>query len=155
MQREGSASPLKTFRSCSSWTCRHQDLRAMQKEMLKQAGRTLGGLKPTMTGCAWKVRQVAENLTPEAWLAYAVLLARSKGIWPAKLNSQGCLPSGGKGCKPCRPALALFHSPAVGSTRTSEPKYSPPCVDRTWLWICYSKNPVHPIFYLLKGEYNY
>ena len=31
---------------------------------------------------------------------------------------------------------------------------SPPYVDRIWLWVYYSKNPVYPIFYLLKGDYS-
>ena len=32
--------------------------------------------------------------------------------------------------------------------------YSPPQVDRIWLWVCYTKIPIIcPIFYLLKGDY--
>ena len=31
--------------------------------------------------------------------------------------------------------------------------YSPPEVDRTWLWVYYNKIPRYPIFYLLKGSY--
>ena len=33
--------------------------------------------------------------------------------------------------------------------------YSPPQVDRIWLWVCYNKipiYPIYPIFYLLKGD---
>ena len=26
-------------------------------------------------------------------------------------------------------------------------------VDRTWLWVYYTKIPIYPIFYLLKGDY--
>ena len=31
--------------------------------------------------------------------------------------------------------------------------YSPPKVDRIWLWVHYEKIPIYPIFYLLKGDY--
>ena len=30
--------------------------------------------------------------------------------------------------------------------------YSPPEVDRIWLWVYYNKIPLYPIFYLLKGD---
>ena len=30
--------------------------------------------------------------------------------------------------------------------------YSPPEVDRIWLWVYYNKIPIYPIFYLLKGD---
>ena len=26
-------------------------------------------------------------------------------------------------------------------------------IDRIWLWVCYIKSPIYPIFYLLKGDY--
>ena len=29
--------------------------------------------------------------------------------------------------------------------------YSPPLVDRIWLWVYYNKIPIYPIFYLLEG----
>ena len=29
--------------------------------------------------------------------------------------------------------------------------YRHPLVDRIWLWVCYSKIFIYPIFYLLKG----
>ena len=28
-----------------------------------------------------------------------------------------------------------------------------PYVDRMWLWVCYNKIPIHPIFYLLKTDH--
>ena len=31
--------------------------------------------------------------------------------------------------------------------------YSPPQVDRIWLWVHYKKIPKYPIFYLLKGDH--
>ena len=31
--------------------------------------------------------------------------------------------------------------------------YSPPEVDRIGFWVHYSKIPIYPIFYLLKGDY--
>ena len=31
--------------------------------------------------------------------------------------------------------------------------YSPPYVDRIWLWAYYNNIPLYPIFYLLKGDY--
>ena len=31
--------------------------------------------------------------------------------------------------------------------------YSPPLVDRIWLWVYYNKIPIYPIFYLLKEDY--
>ena len=31
--------------------------------------------------------------------------------------------------------------------------YSPPKVDRLWLWAYYNKILIYPIFYLLKGDY--
>ena len=31
--------------------------------------------------------------------------------------------------------------------------YSPPGVYRIWLWVYYTKIPLYPIFYLLKGDY--
>ena len=31
--------------------------------------------------------------------------------------------------------------------------YSPPQVDRIWIWVSYNKIPIYPIFYLLKGGY--
>ena len=31
--------------------------------------------------------------------------------------------------------------------------YSPPEVDRIWLWVYYNKIPIYRIFYLLKGGY--
>ena len=37
----------------------------------------------------------------------------------------------------------------VGTTN-----YSPPEVDRIWLWVYYNKIPMYPIFYLLKGDYS-
>ena len=33
--------------------------------------------------------------------------------------------------------------------------YSPPQVDRMWLWVYYNKIPIYPIFYLLKGHYRF
>ena len=30
--------------------------------------------------------------------------------------------------------------------------YSPPSVDRIWFWVNYSKIPIYPILYLLKGD---
>ena len=27
-------------------------------------------------------------------------------------------------------------------------------VDRRWLWVCFNKIPIYPIFYVLKGDYN-
>ena len=33
--------------------------------------------------------------------------------------------------------------------------YSPPLVDRIWLWVYYNKIPIYPIFYLLKGDYTH
>ena len=33
--------------------------------------------------------------------------------------------------------------------------YSPPEVDRTWLWVKYNKIPIYPIFCLLKGHCTY
>ena len=33
--------------------------------------------------------------------------------------------------------------------------YSPPSVDRIWLWAYYNKIPLYPIFYLLKGDYSH
>ena len=30
--------------------------------------------------------------------------------------------------------------------------YSPPEVDRIWVWVNYNENPIYPIFYLLKGD---
>ena len=32
--------------------------------------------------------------------------------------------------------------------------YSPPKVDRIWLWVYSNKFPIYLIFYLLKGDYN-
>ena len=26
-------------------------------------------------------------------------------------------------------------------------------LDRIWLWVCYSKIPIYPTFYLLEGDY--
>ena len=31
--------------------------------------------------------------------------------------------------------------------------YSPPQVDRIWLWVYYNKIPIYPIFCLLQGDY--
>ena len=31
--------------------------------------------------------------------------------------------------------------------------YSPPQVDRIWLWVYYNKIPIYSVFYLLKGDY--
>ena len=31
--------------------------------------------------------------------------------------------------------------------------YSPPYVDRIWLWVYYNKVPIYPIFYRLDGDY--
>ena len=31
--------------------------------------------------------------------------------------------------------------------------YSPPSVDRIWLWVNHNKIPIYPIFYVLKGDY--
>ena len=31
--------------------------------------------------------------------------------------------------------------------------YSPPSVDRIWLWVDHNKIPIYPIVYLLKGDY--
>ena len=36
----------------------------------------------------------------------------------------------------------------------SNPKpFSPPEVDRIWLWVYYNKIPLYPIFYLLEGDH--
>ena len=32
-------------------------------------------------------------------------------------------------------------------------RYSPPEVERIWLWVYYNKNPIYAIFYLAKGDY--
>ena len=32
-------------------------------------------------------------------------------------------------------------------------EYSPPSVDRIWLWVYCNKIPIYPIFYLLKRDY--
>ena len=32
--------------------------------------------------------------------------------------------------------------------------YSPPYVDRIWLWVIHDKIPIYPIFYLLKEDYS-
>ena len=34
---------------------------------------------------------------------------------------------------------------------SSHSKYSPPEVDRIWLWVYHNKIPIYPIFYLLTG----
>ena len=44
--------------------------------------------------------------------------------------------------------ILLVNEPADGKD------YSPPEVDRTWLWVYYKKIPIYPIFYLLKADYN-
>ena len=33
-----------------------------------------------------------------------------------------------------------------------DPVYSPPSVDRIWLWVCYNKIPIYPRFYPLKED---
>ena len=38
----------------------------------------------------------------------------------------------------------------VGNERKIE--YSPPLVDRMWLWVYYNKIPIYPISYLLTGD---
>ena len=35
----------------------------------------------------------------------------------------------------------------------SRKTYSPPYVDRIWLWVYYDEIPIYPIFYLLEGDY--
>ena len=35
---------------------------------------------------------------------------------------------------------------------TAASSYSPPEVDRIWRWVYYNKIPIHPAFYLLKGD---
>ena len=40
-----------------------------------------------------------------------------------------------------------------GSTETME-AYSPPSVDRKWLWVYYNKIPICPMFYLLERDYH-
>ena len=34
------------------------------------------------------------------------------------------------------------------------PIFSPPEVDRIWLWVYLDKLPIYPIFYLLKVDYS-
>ena len=44
---------------------------------------------------------------------------------------------------------------AMGVTLNAETHckpYSPPKVDRIWLWVYDNKIPIYPIFYLLKGD---
>ena len=39
------------------------------------------------------------------------------------------------------------------SCPTPRSVYSPPEVDRIWVWEYYNEGPIYPIFYLLKGDY--
>ena len=39
------------------------------------------------------------------------------------------------------------------TARRNELTYSPPSVDRIWLWIYQNKIPIYPLFSLLKGDY--
>ena len=33
--------------------------------------------------------------------------------------------------------------------------YSPPYVDRTWLWVVHNEIPIYPVFYVRKGDYRF
>ena len=44
--------------------------------------------------------------------------------------------------------------PTCGSAEYLAKAYSPPQVDRIWLWIDYNRIPTYSIFYLLTGHYN-
>ena len=47
------------------------------------------------------------------------------------------------------------HGSCCGQAKRSQRvTYSPPSGDRIWLWANYNKIPMHPIFYLLKGDYD-
>ena len=47
-----------------------------------------------------------------------------------------------------------FYLPSVArNERIFRAIYSPAQVDRIWLWVCYRKIPIYPIFYQLKGGY--
>ena len=37
--------------------------------------------------------------------------------------------------------------------RLDNSSYSPPKVDRIWVWVYSNKIPIYPIFYLLNGDY--
>ena len=43
---------------------------------------------------------------------------------------------------------------AQKSEQVGETVYSPPSVDRIWLWVYHNKIHIYPIVYLLKGDYN-
>ena len=73
---------------------------------------------------------------------------------------------GRAGLHNARGACADVHLVCVASLSTPNPRimlrsgealtnsYSPPSGDRVWLWAYYNKIPMHPIFYLLKGDYD-
>ena len=50
------------------------------------------------------------------------------------------------------PSMGSVSRPAITTCAAPEP-YSPPEVDRIWLWVYHNKIPIYPIFYLLKGDY--
>ena len=67
---------------------------------------------------------------------------------------------GAYGYAGCRPLQTVWLSGfctagMVPRASTETPRsYSPPSVDRIWLWVVHNKIPMYPIFYLLKGDYN-
>ena len=44
--------------------------------------------------------------------------------------------------------ISMAMSVRMNAETTCKP-YSPPKVDRIWLWVYYNKIPIYPIFYLL------
>ena len=41
----------------------------------------------------------------------------------------------------------------MGQSLVIPKPYSPPEVDRIWLWVYHNGTPIYTIFYLLKGDY--
>ena len=54
----------------------------------------------------------------------------------------------------CRPTLTMTILGYFGGLGLGyDYSFSPPSVDRTWLWVYYHKILIYPILYLLKGDY--
>ena len=82
------------------------------------------------------------------------------GILENQIPVLGCtkaptVPQGKRGsCN--EPARSLASRDLGYSSATNSMQFqasSPPSVDRIWAWVYYNTIPIHPIFYLLKGDH--
>ena len=97
---------------------------------------------------------------PHMYRHYRIVELDVDGILENQIPVLGCtkaptVPQGKRGsCN--EPARSLASRDLGYSSATNSMQFqasSPPSVDRKWVWVDFNTIPIHPIFYLLKGDY--